>query len=91
MWEYNTPFRTPINIAKAQAGQEPSGPQNFKDLLVYKECLGNSSCYGVFPSFSEKEIEDTGVIATLKEYLLKGDEVAESVFRRLYSGKQPRE
>ncbi|KAK3690578.1 hypothetical protein B0T22DRAFT_194798 [Podospora appendiculata] len=81
MWDYNQPYQTPIEMGQPK----PSEGKNLKDPMVYKECLGNNSCYGDFLKFFEDTIAEIGVVATLKEYLLKGDELAESVFCRMFS------
>ena len=85
MWDYNQSYQTLIETGQTA----PSQGKDLKDPLVYKECLGDNSCYSNFLRFFEEKIVEIGVTATIKEYLLKGDEVAKSVFCRMFSGKQP--
>ncbi|KFA49996.1 hypothetical protein S40293_05970 [Stachybotrys chartarum IBT 40293] len=83
MWEYNQAYQTPIDAGKPS---EPTAQKkDLSDPAVYKECLGNNACYGDYLKFFEDKIAEIGVTATLKEYLLKGDEVTDSVFYRMYS------
>jgi hypothetical protein len=84
MWEYNQAYQTPIDAGKPS---EPTAQKkDLSDPAVYKECLGNNACYGDYLKFFEDKIAEIGVTATLKEYLLKGDEVTDSVFYRMFSG-----
>ncbi|KAL3417758.1 hypothetical protein PVAG01_10768 [Phlyctema vagabunda] len=84
MWEYNQAYQTPIDAGKP--AEPKSQAKNMNDPAVYKECLGDNSCYGDYLKFFEQKIDEIGVTATLKEYLLKRrDEVADSVFYRMYS------
>jgi len=85
MWDYNQSYQTPIKAAKP--GTTPPPPKDVSDPAVYKENLGNNACYGDYLKFFEDKIAEIGVTATLKEYLLKNDEVAISVFCRMFSGK----
>ena len=85
MWDYNQAYQTPIDGGKL--GESQGQENDLNDPIVYKECLGNNSCYGDYLKFFEKKIAEIGVTATLKEYLLKRDEVTDTVFYRMYSGK----
>lgn len=83
MWNYNQPYQTPIEKIEANA----SPAKNLRDPDVFKQCLGDNSCYANFLSFFEHEIDEKGIPATLQEYLLKGDDGANEIFCRMWSGE----
>lgn len=85
MWDYNQAYQTPVDAGKPAESQGQG--KKMSDPDVYKECLGNNGCYGDYLKFFEEKIAEIGVTATLKEYLLKGDEVTDGVFYRMFSGK----
>lgn len=85
MWDYNQPYQTPIKTEEAKT----SPPKNMSDPVVFRECLGNNSCYGDFLDFFEKEIDEKGVPATVQKYLLSGDDFANDIFCRMFSGEHP--
>lgn len=81
MWDYNQVYQTPIETEEAKA----SPAKDLRDPLVFKQCLGNNSCYVDFLRFFEREVDEKGVPATLQEYLLKGDADANDIFCRMFS------
>jgi hypothetical protein len=83
MWEYNNSYQAPL--------QRPDEPHptslDLSDPKVFKSFLGNDDCYPVFLRFFEDEITEKGVPDVLREYLLKGDERADDIFCRMYTGR----
>jgi hypothetical protein len=83
MWEFNNSYQTPIERPEAAA----SGAPDLNDPKVFETCLGNDDCYSDFLKFFENEISEKGVPEVVREYLLKGDERANDIFCRMYTGK----
>jgi hypothetical protein len=83
MWDYNQAYQTPIQIGDVQASPE----KNLSDPRIFKQCLGNNSCYFDFLQFFDQEVAEKGVQATLQEYLLKRDDRANDIFCRMFSGE----
>ncbi|PYH96124.1 hypothetical protein BO71DRAFT_482315 [Aspergillus ellipticus CBS 707.79] len=56
------------------------------DKERFRKCLGRENHYSNFLTFFQKDIDEKGVEAVLKEYLFCGDENAESMLERLFGG-----
>lgn len=84
MWDYNAPYQGAIERPRAAGSPEP----DLKDPVQFEKCLGVDDCYLDFLRFFEGEIAEKGVPAVIHEYLLKGDERADDIFGRMYTGKQ---
>jgi oxidoreductase AflY len=81
MYEYNEYYQTPIETEEAKA----TGGRDLRDPVIFKECLGNNSCYADFLRFFEHQIAEKGMPIVLQEYLLNGSEQANDILCRLYS------
>lgn len=84
MWEFNNSYQTPIERPEAAALTE----LDLKDPKVFENCLGNDDCYSIYLKFFEDEIAQKGVPEVVREYVLKGDERANDIFCRMYTGKR---
>jgi hypothetical protein len=84
MYQYNTRYQIPIEKPKRALSVTP----DLKDLEVFNKCLGSDDYYADFMKFFEEEIDKKGVPGVLREYLLKGDERANDLFYRMYTGNQ---
>lgn len=83
MWEYNESYQAPIEDEAAVA----SVPLDLKDPATFSKCLGDNDRYADFVRFFSDEIAERGVPDFVKEYLLKGDERANDIFCRMYTGE----
>jgi hypothetical protein len=54
--------------------------------LKFQTFLGKGKYYDDFFAFFQKEIAEKGVPDTVNEYLFKGDNRAEDMLRRFFSG-----
>lgn len=81
MWEYNKPYQSPIKAAEDKLPRP-----DLKDPKVFDSLLGNNDHYVDFLRFFEYEIANKGVPCVVKEYLLKGDERADDLFGRMFTG-----
>ncbi|KAJ5574417.1 hypothetical protein N7450_008316 [Penicillium hetheringtonii] len=76
----------------AIASQRPTRPPNTRfvsDLanpIKFRECLGDEKHYEDFFMFFQKEIATKGLHDTIYQYLFNGDEIAEYMLRRFFSG-----
>ena len=59
---------------------------DLKDPVIFDQCLGKDDCYADFLKFFEDEVTEKGVPSVIKEYVLKGDERANDIFSRMYTG-----
>lgn len=84
MWDYNETYQSSIDVDDSKA----SLSKNLKDPAVFNECLGNNKCYVDFLGFFEEEVAEKGIPAVVKEYVLKNDERAKTIFYRMFSGKE---
>jgi oxidoreductase AflY len=82
LWEYNNRYQIPIEKPERPLSEVP----NLKDPEVFKKCLGSDDYYADFMRYFEEEIDAKGVPAVVREYLLKGDERADDIFYRMYTG-----
>lgn len=67
----------------------PANEGIVKELYIkehFMRYLGKEEVYAEFMTFFEKEIQEKGVSKVVKDYLFAGDDRAEALFRRLYSG-----
>lgn len=83
MWEFNKSYQAPIE-------KHPNANSMDLDLtnpVIFDQCLGNNDYYVDFLKFFKNEITKRGVPAVIKEYLLKGDERANDIFCRMYTGE----
>ncbi|BDD58748.1 hypothetical protein MAP00_004003 [Monascus purpureus] len=77
---------------RGKSYQRPAMPANegiVKELYIkehFMRYLGKEEVYAEFMTFFEKEIQEKGVSKVVKDYLFAGDDRAEALFRRLYSG-----
>ena len=85
MWEFNTRYQTPIRQPEVAASEN----LDLSDPKVFQDCLGNNDRYTDLLKFFEDETAEKGVPGVLWEYLLKGDERADDIFCRMYTGKPP--
>lgn len=83
MYDYNVPYQAPLKQDDAKAQKD----LDLKDPAVFDQCLGKDECYADFLNFFEHEIEERGLPAVLREYMLKGDDRANDIFCRMYTGK----
>jgi hypothetical protein len=82
MWEYNTPYQAPIEKLERPLSEV----SDLKDPEVFIKCLGSDDYYVDFMRFFEEEIDAKGMPVVVREYLLKGDERADDIFYRMYTG-----
>lgn len=59
---------------------------NFHDPAFFKECLGKSESYTDYLHFFQDLIAEIGVEEVVREYVFKGDERADDMLGRMYSG-----
>jgi hypothetical protein len=65
---------------------QPEKVQAFKNKQVMLEHMYREENYASFLVFFEGEIGEKGINAALNEYLFQGDELAESLLSRMFSG-----
>lgn len=53
----------------------------------FKKYLGSGKYYDDYFAFFQSEIGRNGVAKTVNEFLFKGDEIAEDMFQRFFSGE----
>jgi hypothetical protein len=82
LYQYNTRYQIPIVKPKRALSETP----DMRDPEVFNKCLGSDDYYSDFMKFFEEEIDAKGVPAVIREYLLKGDERANDIFYRMYTG-----
>ena len=82
MWDYNQPYQIPQKGNHAAT----SSYLDLKDPAIFDKSLGNDDCYADFLKFFEDEVAEKGVPAVVREYVLKGDERADDIFCRMYTG-----
>lgn len=88
---------TPAQLEKAflrgTISQKPAAAPNsqrvhdFRDPSQFLACVGNGRYYNDYYAFFEEEVERKGVAQTAKEYIFKGDERGEEMFRRFFGGE----
>ncbi len=66
----------------------PSITANFHDPTFFKECLGKSEFYTDYLHFFQGLIAEIGVEEVVREYVFKGDERADDILGRMYSGNR---
>ncbi|CAI9630963.1 hypothetical protein GT037_010064 [Alternaria burnsii] len=75
------------HIRQRQAMQsQPEKVQAFKNKQVMLEHMYREENYASFLVFFQGEIGERGINAVLNEYLFQGDELAESLLSRMFSG-----
>jgi Questin oxidase-like len=79
-YELNKSYQRPAEKLEEEVVQEMHDPAKFK------ECLGKEEFYHDFVVFFQKEMESKGWEAVVNEYLFKGDERAEDMLVRTFSG-----
>lgn len=82
LYQYNTRYQIPIEKPKRALSETP----DLSNPSVFSKCLGSDDYYADFMKFFGEEIDRKGVPAVLREYLLKGDERANDIFYRMYTG-----
>lgn len=82
MWDYNVPYQAPID------NKHPVDfvDKDLSDSKVFDSCLGKDCHYVDFLKFFRSEIDHKGVPNVVREYVLKGDERANDIFARMYTG-----
>lgn len=83
LYDFNQPYQTSIERGDAKGIE----CLDLTNQVVFNESLGKDECYAEFLHFFENEIDDKGMQAVVKEYLLKGDERADDILGRMYTGK----
>lgn len=83
MWDYNVPYQNSIGEPGATRLAEPL---DLKDSSIFEQCLGQDKYYGDFLKYFEFEVAEKGVQEVLKEYLFRGDDRANDIFCRMYTG-----
>ncbi|KAJ5953292.1 hypothetical protein N7454_000188 [Penicillium verhagenii] len=83
MWDYNAHYQDPMNEGHPAAN---ASDIRLKDPATFQECLGINDCYPDFLQFFENEIEEKGMEAVIREYLLQGDERANDILGRMFAG-----
>lgn len=87
MWDYNKGYQGSIDKRPLQTAVS-SGPDiDLKDPVVFGKCLGDDVCYVDFLGFFEDEIAEKGMQHVVKEYLFKGDERADDILGRMFTGE----
>lgn len=61
--------------------------QDLNDYKKFQQYLGNEKYYHDYLVFFGREIDKKGYEKVINEYLLKGDDRADSMLCRLYAGK----
>jgi oxidoreductase AflY len=82
MYDYNIEYQAPLEKGNAPV----TTYQDLKDPATFDKCLGKDECYADFLRFFKDEVAARGVPGALREYLLKGDERANEIFCRMYTG-----
>lgn len=82
MFDYNTPYQ--VSIRQPDAIGAPH--IDMADAMMFDECLGKDEFYADYLKFFENEIAKKSVQAVVKEYVLKGDERANDIFCRMFTG-----
>jgi hypothetical protein len=83
LYDFNQPYQTSIE----RGDEKDSKCRDLMNPAVFNESLGKDECYAEFLHFFENEIDGKGMQAVVKEYLLKGDERANDILGRMYTGK----
>ena len=83
-WEYNTLYQAPIEKSSAAASRH----LDLRNPVLFDKCLGHDDAYFDFLRFFESEIAKKGMQDVIREYLLKGDNRADDIFCRMYTGEQ---
>lgn len=60
---------------------------DFQDPAKFKECLGQGIYYDDYFAFFQNEIGEHGVPNTANKFLFGGNERAEDMLRRFFSGQ----
>lgn len=82
-YNLNENYQLPAIINSAEVASKLHEPEFFS------QCLGKSNHYRDFMKFFQDKIAAKGVEAVVTEYVFKGDERADDMLVRMYSG-QPR-
>jgi hypothetical protein len=79
-YERNKSYQRPAEKLEERIVQEMHDPAKFN------ECLGKEEFYHDFVVYFQKEMESKGWEAVVNEYLFKGDERADNMLVRTFSG-----
>ncbi|PLN81049.1 hypothetical protein BDW42DRAFT_201013 [Aspergillus taichungensis] len=71
---------------KPAAAPNSQRVRNFGDPSQFLACVGDGRYYNDYCAFFQEEVERNGMAQTAKEYLFKGDERGEEMFRRFFGG-----
>lgn len=85
MFDYNTPYQLPIRQPICPGSALPA-TVDMADAAAFEECLGKNDFYADYLTFFEKEIASKGMRTVVKEYVLQGDERADDIFCRMFTG-----
>lgn len=83
MWDYNEPYQAPVD----RGHEDVPDDLDLKDPAVFDQCLGKDVHYVDFLKYFRAEIAEKGTQDVVREYVLKGDERADDIFCRLYTGQ----
>ena len=84
MWEYKIPYQAPI-----QGHLQPlSMSLDLQDPVIFDQHLGKDECYAKCLRFFEDEVMEKIMPGVIKEYVLKGDERADDIFSRMFTGER---
>ena len=83
MYDYNKSYQSPLEDNDAAASME----RDLNDPALFDQCLGKNDCYVDFVRFFEAEVTKKGVPAVVREYVLKGDDRANDIFSRMFTGE----
>lgn len=84
MWNFNIPYQSPLEQRHNVA---VSTDMDLKDPELFDKCLGKDEKYADFLRFFEDEVAEKGVEHVIREYVLKGDNRANDIFCRMYTGE----
>ena len=84
MWNFNVPYQSPLEQRHNAA---VSKDVDLKDPELFNKCLGKDEKYADFLRFFEDEVAEKGVQHVIREYVLKGDNRANDIFCRMYTGE----
>jgi len=79
MWDCNISYQAPLEPIVAEL-------IDLKDPVRFRECLGKNEYYYDYLRFFEDEVANKGVPAVVEEYMFKGDELANDIFCRMFTG-----
>jgi oxidoreductase AflY len=82
MYDYNQPYQAPL-----EKRADDILELDLSDAALFDQSLGKDECYVDFLRFFKMEIAEKGVPSVVREYVLKGDDRANDIFGRMYTGE----